>query len=331
MKLSIAMWGKALRVIPRVSKEEWKELDPIAKWLIATRSAIFVLTFFSATVGALLAAADDAFSWPKYLLCVFGLVFAHGANNLANDYTDSARGVDKDNYFRTMYGPQTVENGLWSRQKMRMVIGLSALLAATCGFILFLLSGPAVLWLMAVGAFFVFFYTWPLKYIGLGEPTVELVWGPLMVAGTYLTMTGTWSWPVAAIGALYAIGTTSVLFGKHTDKLLEDKVKGIHTLPVILGERNARWAVIGMLALQPILLVWFVAIDWLKFPMLVFLLSVPLIMQTIKVFTKPRPTKKPKDFPAQFWPTYLSGYAFRCSRKTGGLFALGLVLSLFVK
>jgi hypothetical protein len=151
MKLSIAMWGKALRVIPRVSKEEWKELDPIAKWLIATRSAIFVLTFFSATVGALLAAADDAFSWPKYLLCVFGLVFAHGANNLANDYTDSARGVDKDNYFRTMYGPQTVENGLWSRQKMRMVIGLSALLAATCGFILFLLSGPAVLWLMIEG------------------------------------------------------------------------------------------------------------------------------------------------------------------------------------
>ena len=325
------MWGKALRVIPRVSKEEWKELDPIAKWLIATRSAIFVLTFFSATVGALLAAADHAFSWPKYLLCAFGLVFAHGANNLANDYTDSARGVDKDNYFRTMYGPQTVEMGLWSRQKMRMVIGVTALLAASCGFVLFLLSGPAVLWLMAVGAFFVFFYTWPLKYIGLGEPTVELVWGPLMVAGTYLTMTGVWSWRVAAIGALFAIGTTSVLFGKHTDKLLEDKAKRIHTLPVILGERNARWAVIGMLALQPILLIWFVAIDWLEFPMLIFLFSLPLIMRTIKIFTVPRPSKKPKDFPAQFWPTYLSGYAFLCSRKTSGLFALGLALSLFVR
>jgi 1,4-dihydroxy-2-naphthoate octaprenyltransferase len=32
------MWGRALRVIPRISKGEWEELDVIARWLIATRS-----------------------------------------------------------------------------------------------------------------------------------------------------------------------------------------------------------------------------------------------------------------------------------------------------
>gem|GEM_PF-1839331 len=31
-----------------------------------------------------------------------------------------------------------------------------------------------------------------------------------------------------------------VLFGKHIDKFEQDKRKGIHTLPVILGEKNAR-------------------------------------------------------------------------------------------
>jgi 1,4-dihydroxy-2-naphthoate octaprenyltransferase len=314
-----------------MSGGEFKKLDPVAQWLIATRSAVFLMTFFSVTVGAILAAADHAFSWPKYLLCAFGLILSHATNNLVNDYTDEARGVDKDNYFRTMYGPQVVEMGLWSKQKMRAVIAFTGLLAVLCGYALFLMSGAGVLWLTLIGAFFVLFYTWPIKYIGLGEPTVLLVWGPLMVAGTYLVMTGNWSWQIAAIGAAYAIGPTTVLFGKHTDKLTEDKKKKIHTLPVLLGEPRARAAVIGLLVSQFVFVSLFVAVGWLKFPMLIFLLGIPAAMKAIRVFMKKRPTTKPKDFPAEAWPTYLAGHAFRANRVTGSLFALGLLLSLLVK
>jgi len=331
MSLNISIWGKALRTVLKMSDEEFKRLDPVAQWLVATRSAVFLMTFFSATIGAILAAADHAFSWPKYLLCALGLVLAHATNNLVNDYTDAARGVDKDNYFRTMYGPQVVEMGLWSKQKMRAVIAFTGLLAALCGLALFAMSGVGVLWLTLIGAFFVMCYTWPLKYIGLGEPTVLLVWGPLMVAGTYLVMTGDWSWKIAAIGAVYAIGPTTVLFGKHTDKLPEDKKKKIHTLPVILGEPKARAAVIGMLISQLILVTLLVVTGWLKFPMLIFLLGIPAVIKAVKVFSKKRPTTKPKDFPAEHWPTYLAGHAFRANRVTGSLFALGLLLSLLVK
>ena len=35
--MNVAMWGKALRVIPRISKDEWNHLDVISKWLIANR------------------------------------------------------------------------------------------------------------------------------------------------------------------------------------------------------------------------------------------------------------------------------------------------------
>ncbi len=38
----------------------------------------------------------------------------------------------------------------------------------------------------------------------------------------------------------YALGPTTVIFGKHIDKLDADKAKGIHTLPVIIGEKAAR-------------------------------------------------------------------------------------------
>lgn len=329
--MDIAMWGKALRVIPRVSKKEWQKLDPIAKWLIASRSAVFIMTAFSAGVGGLLAARDGNFSWGAFLLCLFGLVFAHATNNLLNDYTDSVKGVDKDNYFRTMYGPQTLEHGLWTKQQLLSVIGISGALAAICGLLLVTWSGMNVLWVMLAGAFFVLFYTWPLKYIGLGEPSVLAVWGPLMVGGTYLAITGTWSWDVAAIGAVYALGPTTVLFGKHTDKLTEDKKKGIHTLPVIIGEPAARASVIAMIVGQPLLVMVLIAAGILSPVMLVVLFGLPTIAKTVQVFTKPRPTSKPADFPAEAWPTYLAGFAFRCNRITGSLFVLGLILDIIVR
>lgn len=31
-----SMWAKALRIIPRLDKDEWNRLDVIAKWLIST-------------------------------------------------------------------------------------------------------------------------------------------------------------------------------------------------------------------------------------------------------------------------------------------------------
>ena len=325
------MWAKALRVIPRVSKKEWQELDPVAKWLIATRSAVFIMTAFSVLVGGLLAIADDKFNVGRFALCLVGLVLAHATNNLLNDYTDSVRGVDKDNYFRTMYGPQTLEHGLWTKKQLMSVIVGTGIIAAACGVVLAIMVGMSVVWLMLVGAFFVLFYTWPLKQIGMGEPAVILVWGPLMVGGTYLAISGMWSWAVAVIGIVYAIGPTTVLFGKHTDKLTEDKKKGIHTLPVILGEARSRFAVVLMLIAQPILVALLVWRGTLKWPMLIVILGMPSILTAVKVFRKVRPTEKPADFPAEHWPTYLAGHAFRCNRVTGGLFVLGLIASIFVK
>ena len=124
-------------------------------------------------------------------------------------------------------------------------------LALACGIYLVLETGPETLYLLGAGLFFLIFYTWPLKYIGLGEITVVLVWGPLMLGGTYfVTSGGTWSWEVAYLSLVYAFGPTTVLFGKHTDKLLEDKAKKVFTLPVLLGEKASRYATIGLWVVQ---------------------------------------------------------------------------------
>ena len=63
-----------------------------------------------------------------------------------------------------------------------------------------------------------------------------VVWGPLMVGGTYYAATGTIPGAVVLASLPYALLCTTVLMGKHIDKIPWDAPDGTHTLPVILGE-----------------------------------------------------------------------------------------------
>jgi 1,4-dihydroxy-2-naphthoate octaprenyltransferase len=45
MTVNPRTWLAALRVIPRIEKEEFDRLDPFARRLIATRGAVLVMTF----------------------------------------------------------------------------------------------------------------------------------------------------------------------------------------------------------------------------------------------------------------------------------------------
>lgn len=326
----LRMWIRALQIIPRLDKDEWDRLDVVSRWLVATRAAVFVMTIVSGGIGGLLAARDGQFSGLDFLACLVGLVFAHATNNLVNDLTDHLQGVDRDNYFRAQYGPQPLEHGLMRVRDVLRYAAVSGAIALAAGVWLVAAVGAAALALMLAGVVFVLFYTWPLKHIGLGEPTVLLVWGPLMVGGTYLCTAGQWSWDAALIGTVYALGPTAVLFGKHTDKLAADRARRIFTLPVLLGEPLARRCVIAMLAAQLLAVVALVLTGALGWPLLVVLAAVPTLIQTAGVFSRPRPETCPPDFPASIWPTYLVAHAFRYNRRFGLLFLLGLLVELLL-
>ena len=194
--IDLKMWGLALTKMPRVDAAKWQTLDPIAKWLIATRASVLFMTFTAAGLGGLLAWRDDLFYWQPWLLSTLGLLFAHATNNLLNDYTDSRRGIDKNNYYRNQYGVHILEDGLVSTRQFWKLLGITGTIAVVLGAWLVWQYSGQTLNLMLAGAFFVLFYTWPLKYYGMGEPAVLLVWGPLMVGGTYYVVTGLWSWDV---------------------------------------------------------------------------------------------------------------------------------------
>lgn len=329
--MNIAMWGRAIRVIPRVSKEEWGELDVVSKWLIATRSAVLIMTVIASVIAGLLAYRDGRFDALLWCATTLGLTFAHATNNLINDLTDHKKGVDKGNYFRSQYGPQPLEHGLMTLGEVVRYAAVTGAIALAAGIYLVVMRGQAVMTLFAIGIFFVLFYTWPLKYIGMGEPAVLVVWGPLMVGGAYYVVTGRFDWNVAVASLPFALGATSVLFGKHIDKLEADSEKKIRTLPVLLGERASRGTTIAMLVSQYLLVAWLVVTRYFSPLLAVVLIALPTLWLAIKAYRAPRPAKPPRELPKNVWPLWFVAFAFLHTRRFGMLYVLGIVLDVVAR
>jgi 1,4-dihydroxy-2-naphthoate octaprenyltransferase len=154
-----------------------------------------------------------------------------------------------------------------------------------------------------------------------------------MIGGGYYVLTRSWDWGVVAAGAPYALGVTTVIFGKHIDKLAVDKAKGIHTLPVLIGEKAARYAVIALM-IAPYLIV--LALIGLRFftPVLVLvLLALPSLRRFLPAFLSPKPETRPEGFPdgQGGWPLYFAALAFVNNRGFGVWFMAALVADTLLR
>ena len=155
-----------------------------------------------------------------------------------------------------------------------------------------------------------------------------LIWGPLMVAGGFYVITGAWDWHVALASLPYALGPTTVLFGKHIDKLAQDKTKGIHTMPVILGERVARAAVLAMIAAMYILVIVLVWMGIFSPVLLIVLLALYTLPRVWGIYRNPKPAEAPSSLQPGIWPLWFSAISFYHNRAYGMLLLLGLILSV---
>ena len=336
MKFNFSMWKKALSSLVKMdSREEWEHLDVISRWLIATRSGVTIVTLYSCAIGGLLAWRDGYFSiWP-WLIVTIGLFIAHGTNNLLNDYTDFSRGIDSDNYFRTQYGVHPLVQGFWSKKTQLTWFVVSGALAVATGiFAVFYTNfSPVILVFFAFGALVLLFYTWPLKHLALGELSIFLIWGPIMVLGVYLVLSKgvitSW-WDIALAAVPFGLSVVSINIGKHIDKSAEDRQKRVGTLPVVVGEKAAR--IINMLVIIAIYLVtlYMVFISRYFTPiLLIVLLAGKRALFAAGVHAKPRPAEPPKEW--LYWPTWFAGFAFYHNRLFSNLFLLGLIADVILR
>ena len=309
-----------------------RAIDPITKWLLIVRACVFPMTLISGLIGGLLAAATaPSPAWGLWALSCLGLVCAHAANNMINDYFDTEGGVDTEGYTRALYAPHPILSGLISRRGLLAAVAAVNVVDLVIMGVLAAARGWPVVAFALAGLFISVFYVAPplrLKHHGLGEPGVAIVWGPLMIGGTYFVTAGSipsWVW-LATIP--YAISVTTVLIGKHVDKYEQDSAKGIHTLPVILGKRTSlRLNQALMIAFYPIVALLVLRGD-LGWGVLLVAFAIPRLVQVLKAYDHPKPATAPEGF--LIWPLWYVAIAFYHNRLAGGLFVLGLALDVLL-
>jgi len=325
MASAIQNWGEILRT-QNLSSE--KAMDTVSRWLLITRASVLPMTITSAAIGGLLAVRAEGASLLYWSLAFVGLVLAHAANNMINDYFDLEGGVDTEDYVRGQYAPHPVLSGLISKTGLLLAIAVVNLL--DLGILLYLTEErgwPAAAFALA-GLFVSVFYVAPplkLKHRGLGEPGVFLVWGPLMIGGTFFVTTGYLPPWVVVASVPYAILVTTVLIGKHVDKFAADTAKGIHTLPVILGRERSLFLNQELMIAFFVFVLSLVLTGTLGVWTLLCFGALPKLVQVLKVYNQPRPESPPENYP--IWPLWYVAWAFLVTRRAGALFVLGLVLN----
>ena len=304
------------------------DLDGVTRWLVVTRAAVLPMTLFAGLVAGLLAVRAEGFRLGLFALALLGILLAHTCNNLLNDLADTEVGLDTESYPRALYAPHPLLSGLVTKKQLIAAVLLINLADLAIMLVLASQRGWPVVAFALSGLLLSYAYTAPplrLKKRGLGEPDVFVTWGPLMVAGTYYSAVGDLPWQVWVASVPYGLLCTTVLMGKHIDKIPYDKPTGTRTVPVLLGEARARTATLALLVGFYLTVVVAVAVQALPWPALLVLAGLPVLREVAGALRSPRPDEPPPGFPV--WPLWFAAIAFVHTRRAGTLLVLGLLIA----
>lgn len=197
---------------------------PLLLWLHALRAPFFTATLVPVLLGATIARGDLAragmtasWDWNLLWLVVVGALAAHAGTNLANDYGDHLTGNDAANRVPSRFngGSRVIQAGL--------ILPIRVLLASMLCFCLTVVIGLFINWKLAgstfaatpllaigiIGCLLGISYTlgpWRLGYRGLGELSIALGFGPVMVLGSHYVLSaalpGSWNWMPPLLASL---------------------------------------------------------------------------------------------------------------------------------
>ncbi len=216
----------------------------------ATRPLYLLTSVIPGLAGALVAIGSAHPRWWLLPVALIALLLLHAATDVSNEVEDFARGVDPPDKVQNSRvftaGLLTVSQG--RREYAALFAGAFAL-----GIVICVIQGPALLVIGVIGILGGALYTVgpkPYKYIGLGDPVIVLLMGPLLTQGAYTAITGdafaaTAFWVGLAPGLLIAC----VLAANNLSDIETDRAAGVATLAVRIGFTRARNLYLAMLAL----------------------------------------------------------------------------------
>lgn len=207
-------------------------------WFIATRPWSLVMTFVSTCLAGTLAYAYGSFNIFFFALTMIGLLIAHSAANMANDWYDVKHGVDEEAPTKE-YRPHPLLFGELDKSSYKKVVIGLYVVGLIISLYLTWIQGMPVLVFSVLGVLFGIFYTADpikLKHHSVGEISVFLAFGPLMVGGAFYAITGVFSWNPLLASVPIGLLVSLVLLANNIRDKDYDSSFGISTIATAIDE-----------------------------------------------------------------------------------------------
>ncbi len=259
-------------------------------WVQAARPFSWTASMVPVFLGAALALrAEGDVRWQLFPLVVLASLLIHAGTNLSNDYFDFRKGVDRP---ETHGSSRVLVDGLLTPGQV-LIAGLGAFAAtAAIGLVFIAIYGWPILALGLVGMAAGFFYTAApveYKYYGLGDASVFLMMGPLMVVGSFFVLTGQWAWEAAVVALPVGCLVTSILSGNNLRDIVHDAVANVTTTAGVLGRRWARAEYAWLVMSAYMLIIVLIAAGALPWWSLLPVMTLPLAVRNVRLVMRSRP------------------------------------------
>lgn len=192
-------------------------------------------------------------------------VMAHAAANVLNDYYDALNGADATNQqglHPFTGGARLIQKGDVSVQQTGQLGVTLMAVVLLCGILLAVKSGGGLLLIGAVGLFLAWAYSAPplaLMTRGLGELTVAVTWG-LIVIGADYSLRGEFFVIPAVLAVSYALLVANILIICACPDAVADAQVGKNTLAARWGLPTTAWIYAAVMALAYLWLILQVAL-----------------------------------------------------------------------
>jgi 1,4-dihydroxy-2-naphthoate polyprenyltransferase len=258
-------------------------------WFLASRPWSFTMTLISVGVGGAIAAGDGPFHWGLFVATAVGAVCLHAATNLINDYYDVRSGVDREGVSTARYRPHPLLEGKLAPGHIRRAAHALFLIGAGIGTWLAVTRGWEILAIGVIGVVAGFTYTAPplkYKHIGLGELSVFLMWGPLMVEGAYCVQRQELAADALWISIPFGMLVALVILANNLRDIDDDRELHVRTLAVVLGARRGFRAYLLLMALAYISVLLMIVSGILPVWAWSVLLSLPVAVNLLRTMAR---------------------------------------------
>lgn len=236
-------------------KHSWKRVWS-GFWQLADPK-IWIASTIPMLVAAALVYANDAanFDIIWFIVACIGIYFIEIGKNAVNEFVDYLSGVDTyitpDRRNPFSGGKKTIVDGKLSVMETFVISIFTMCCALIIGVVIAFFKEPAILWIGVAGAMLAVFYSLPplkLNYHGWGEVAVGTAFGPLLMSGIYVMLTGTIEWEVIAAGVPLGFLITNILWINQYPDYEADLKGGKRNWLVRIGKKKGIKVYIGLYA-----------------------------------------------------------------------------------